>query len=665
MHNHMTNMHASHNMEQHDHHAMYHIDLKIRFFISLFLTIPILILSPMIQMWMHFEFAFIGDKYILLSLATIIFLYGGWPFLTGLVSEIKTKNPGMMTLIGVAITIAYFYSLAITFGLKGNSFFWELATLIDIMLLGHWLEMRSIMSASHALESLAKMLPNSAHLINENTITDVALNELKIGDLILIKADEKIASDGIVVEGLSYVNESMLTGESKPIKKTINDKVVAGALNGSGSITVKITKIGTDLYLNKIISLVKEAQNTKSKTERLGDVVARWLTFVALFVGFATLVIWILLGKEFSFALDRMVAVMITACPHALGLAIPLVAAISTSIMAQHGLIIRNRTAFENARKISTVIFDKTGTLTKGEFSVVRFATLDPQFSDTEILTMAAAIEQKSMHPIAKSIVAKALDLKFAFASLVVSDFAALSGVGVSANLLNDNIKIVSPKYLQTKKIKLPKAIKANFDVAETYVFVLQNEKLVGFIAFADEIRAESIKAIQNFQKNNIKTIMLTGDNKSVAQSVSSALNLDEFYAELLPKQKLAIIRDLKHKGEFVAMVGDGVNDAPALAESNVGIAIGSGTEVAAETADIILVSNNLEDVISLILFGKKTYSKMMQNLIWATAYNLITIPIAAGVLYPFGIVLNPAIGAIMMSLSTIIVAVNAKFLRN
>lgn len=475
---------------------------------------------------------------------------------------------------------------------------------------------------------------------------------------------KKIPADGVVSEGTTYVNESMLTGEAKPVKKNIGDRVLAGTFNESGSINIKITETGQDLYLNKIINLVREAQNAKSKTQRLADIAAKWLTVIAITVGLVTFIIWLLHGNEISFALERMVTVMVTACPHALGLAIPLVAAISTTLAARQGLIIRNRTAFEAARKITTVVMDKTGTLTKGEFAVVSWSSFDPEYKDLDILQLAASIEQKSLHPIAQSIIKKAKELNLAFEYLVVEDFQALTGIGVAATFNKNKIKVVNPAYLLTKKIKLPKAIKSNFEVAETVVFVLQNEKPIGFIALADEIRPETFTAIKKIQAQNIKTIMLTGDNKLVAESVSDALNLDGFYAEILPEQKLAIIRDLKAKGEFVAMVGDGVNDAPALAEADVGIAIGSGTEIAAATADIILVSNNLNDVLNLILFGKKTYSKMIQNLIWATAYNIFALPLAAGILYPIGFVLNPAIGAILMSVSTIIVAINAKLLR-
>lgn len=663
-HNHMHHM-EQHGMEHHESHAMHrHADFKIRFFISTLLTIPLLILSPMIQMWFHFGFTFIGDKYVLFILATIIFFYGGWPFLQGLKNEIAQKNPGMMTLIGIAISVAYIYSAAITFGLTGNAFFWELATLIDIMLLGHWIEMRSVSSAANALEALAKMLPNVAHLVTDTDVHDIRLQELKLDQIILVKANEKIAADGIVVEGESFVNEALLTGESKPIKKIVGDNVIGGSFNGSGTIKIKITKTGKDTYLTKIINLVKDAQSTKSKTQKIADIAARWLTLIAIVTGIITLGIWLVLGKQFDFALERMVTVMITACPHALGLAIPLVAAVSTSILAQHGLIIRNRTAFENARKITTVIFDKTGTLTKGEFNVVRYATLTTEFSDDDILNYAAALEQKSEHPIALSIISKAKEKKLSFNSLEVKNFQAELGKGVFGDINDKNLKIVSPKYLKAQKIKLAKDITKNFAVAETIVFVLLNENPIGFIALADEIRPESFVAIKNFQHNNIKTIMLTGDNKIVAASVSEALNLGEFYAEVFPEQKLKIIKELQKKGEFVAMVGDGVNDAPALATANVGIAIGSGTEVAAATSDFILVSNNLNDVLSLILFSKKTFNKMMQNLIWATGYNFLTLPLAAGILYSWDLVLSPAVGAVLMTLSSIVVAINARLLK-
>jgi Cu2+-exporting ATPase len=451
----------------------------------------------------------------------------------------------------------------------------------------------------------------------------------------------------------------MLTGESKPVKKEVENKVIGGSINGNGSLKVKVEHTGKDSYLNKVIKLVEDAQKSKSKMQNLSDRAAKWLTYIALAVGFGTLAVWLILGFPFVFALERMVTVMVITCPHALGLAIPLVVAISTAVSAQNGLLIRNRTAFENARKITTLLFDKTGTLTKGDFGVTRIVSLDKQFSEDELLRLSVALEQSSEHPIAVGIVRKAKDKKITIPK--PEKFNAITGKGVEANVEGKEIKVVSPGYLKDENIEIP--ADAYSSEAETVVFII-DEKLAGFIALADEIRPESAEAIKVFKKNGIKVLMATGDNDKVAKAVSDQLGLDGYFAEVLPDQKVQIVKDLQSKGEFVAMTGDGVNDAPALAQSNVGIAVGSGTDVAAETADIILVNSNPQDIANLILFGKATYNKMIQNLIWATGYNVVAIPLAAGVLYSSGIVLGPAVGAVLMSLSTIIVAINAQLLR-
>lgn len=660
---HISNQHAEH----HGHHGMHsehHImmiqDFKKRFWISLLITLPILVLSPMIQDFLHFNLVLPGNAYILFLLSTIVYFYGGWPFIKGLYEECKNKIPGMMTLIGIAISVAYFYSVAVVFGLAGGEFFWELVTLIDIMLLGHWIEMKSVLGASRSLELLVEMLPQTAHLTKVNEIIDVKLDTIKINDFILVKPGEKVPADGKIIEGLSYLNESMLTGESKPAKREIGDRVIAGSINGNGSLKIQVEHTGKDSYLAKVIKLVQEAQETKSKTQNLADQAARWLTFIAIGVGAITFAIWLGLGKEIAFALERMVTVMVISCPHALGLAVPLVVATSTTLSAQHGLLIRNRTAFENSRKITTLVFDKTGTLTKGSFNVVRYESLNQAYSKEDILKIAASIEQNSEHPIAMGIVKLAKEKKITFD--IIENFQAITGQGIMAQINGKNVKVVSPKYLVENKIDLPNNYLDN--IAETIVILLVNEEVVGFIALADEIREESFAAIKLFKKNNIKTIMLTGDNKEVAKLVSNKLEIDAFHAGILPHQKLDIIKELQNKGEFVAMTGDGVNDAPALAQADIGIAVGSGTDVAAETADIILVESNPKDIAALILFGKATYHKMIQNLIWATGYNVVAVPLAAGVLYHYGIILNPAIGAIFMSLSTIIVAFNAQLLK-
>lgn len=662
--NHKGGDHSGHNPGHgqmgHDHHKMMIADFRKRFWVTLVLTIPILFFSPMIQDFFGYEFLLPGNPYILFALSTIVYFYGGWPFLKGFWSEIKKGAPGMMTLISMAISVAYFYSTATVFGLRGEDFFWELSTLIAIMLLGHWIEMKSVLGASKALQLLVSMMPAEAHRVKGDIIEDIPLEDLLKDDVILVKPGEKVPADGIIVDGSSYLNESMLTGESKPVKKDENDKVIGGSVNGNSTLKVKVEHTGKDSYLNKVIKMVEEAQKTKSKMQNLSDRAAKWLTYIALVIGFGTLAVWLILGFPFVFALERMVTVMVIACPHALGLAIPLVVAISTAVSAQNGLLIRNRTAFEESRKISVLLFDKTGTLTKGDFGVTRIESVNEKYSSDEVLRLASALEQSSEHPIAVGIIKKVKEDKVAIPN--PENFNAITGKGVEANVEGKQVKVVSPGYLRDEKITIPED--AYSDAAETVVFVLIDGQLAGYIALADEIRPESAEAIKIFKKNNIKVLMATGDNEKTAKAVSEKLGLDGYYAEVLPHQKVEIVEELQIKGEFVAMTGDGVNDAPALARADVGIAVGSGTDVAAETADIILVNSNPQDIANLILFGKATYNKMIQNLIWATGYNVVAIPLAAGVLYTSGFVLGPAVGAVFMSLSTIIVAINAQLLK-
>lgn len=651
---------ASHN-DHHDHHAMMIKDFKKRFWISLIITLPIIVLAPMIQELLGYELRFNGDRYIQFVLSSIIFFYGGWPFLKGLVDELKKKAPGMMTLIALAISVAYFYSSAVVFGLGGMIFFWELASLIVIMLLGHWIEMKSVMGASNALQELAKMMPSTARRIKKDgEHEDVPIADLLSNDIILVRPGEKVPADGTVIEGESHVNESMLTGESKPVSKKKDDKVIGGSVNDNGTLKIKVKHTGEDSYLTKVIGMVKEAQKTKSKTQNLADKAAAWLFYIALGTGITTLFVWLSFGKDFEYALERMVTVMIISCPHALGLAVPLVVAISTSVSAKNGLLIRNRTAFENARKITAIIFDKTGTLTKGEFGVTRFKSTTEKHTDTEILQIAASVENSSEHPIAGGIVQKAKKEGLEFDE--PENFQNITGKGIKATLKGQEIKIVSPGMLKEEGMETPSDAFKTED--ETVVFVLIDNKLSGFIALADEIRPESLSAIQTLKERGIKVLMATGDNHKVAKAVSEQLSLDDFYAEVLPEDKQRIIKELQEKGEFVAMTGDGVNDAPALAQANVGIAVGSGTDVAAETADIILVNSNPKDIANMILFGTATYKKMMQNLWWAAGYNIVAVPLAAGVLAGIGIILSPAIGAVLMSLSTVIVAINAQLLK-
>ncbi|GAC1313666.1 MAG: heavy metal translocating P-type ATPase [Mucilaginibacter sp.] len=647
-------------MSEHDHHAMMIADFKKRFYVVLILTIPVMLLSMQIQQWLHLEINFNGSSYLLFALASVVFIYGGWPFLSGWMSEMKAKNPGMMTLIGFAITVAYAYSAATVFGLKGMDFFWELATLILIMLLGHWIEMRSVMGASNELELLVQLMPANAHKVMGDKVHDVKTDTLKENDVILVKPGEKVAADGIILEGESYLNESMLTGESKPVQKVKGDKVIAGSIDGNGSFKVTVSHAAKDSYLSQVVKLVDDAQKSKSQTQLLADTAAKWLTLIALVTGIGTFLYWYLTGQSLAFAMERMVTVIVICCPHALGLAVPLVVAKSTALSAKHGLLIKNRTAFENSRKITTVVFDKTGTLTVGKFEVSKITLLDKGMNEKELIRLAAALEQNSEHPIATGILQKGKDLKVNIPK--AENFKAITGQGVEATVEGKKIRVVSPGYLKEQKLTLPDGFTAND--TDTVVFVLIDDKLAGYISLSDEIRPESAEAIKTLKDENIKSILLTGDNSKVAASVSKTLGMDSFIAEVLPHQKLEKIKELQHTGEFVAMTGDGVNDAPALAQADIGIAVGSGSDIAAETAGIVLVNSNPKDIVSLILFGKATYRKMVQNLAWATGYNVVTLPLAAGVLYHQGIVLSPAAGAVLMTVSTVVVAINASMLK-
>lgn len=662
--------HSQRNVEDHSTHTGHagHAgmvkDFKKRFWICLILTLPVLALSPMIQ---HFvglgeAWRFRGDMVWLALVSSMIYFYGGAPFLKGLVEETKAKSPGMMTLIAVAITAAYLYSVANVLGLKGTDFFWELVTLIDIMLFGHWIEMKSVMGAGDALEHLARLMPSSAHkVMPDGSVKEVSLEQLQVGDQVLIKPGEKIPVDGQILKGQTAINESMLTGESKPVAKEKGANVIGGAINGEGSINVEVSKTGHSTFLSQIIELVKKAQESKSKTQDLANKAAFWLTIIAITGGVSSLVAWLALGKStIAFALERMVSVMVVACPHALGLAVPLVVAVSTAIAAQRGLLIRDRTAFETARNIKAIIFDKTGTLTKGEFGITDVLLFDASISEEELITYAASVEMNSEHPIAKGIV------KSSKQTWEVDNFSAIPGKGAQGLVKNKQIMVVSPGYLREQKIEMDdKRVPELSAQGKTVIFVLIDSKLIGGIAVADMIRPESKPAIAALKKMGILCIMLTGDNKQVADWVAKEIGLDEVFAEVLPHQKAEKIKEVQQRGFVVAMTGDGVNDAPALAQSDVGIAIGAGTDVAIETADIILVKSNPQDVAAIIELAKATYSKMIQNLIWATGYNTVALPLAAGVLYnAYHIALDPAFGAVLMSLSTVICAVNSRLLK-
>lgn len=644
----------------HDKHAGHHVaDFWRRFIVCSIVSIPVLALSHMIQLWFGFELTFQGDKYVLAALSSFIFIYGGYPFLKGLYDEVKDKAIGMMTLIGVAITVAWAYSVAITFGLQGMDFYWEMATLIDIMLIGHYFEMRSVMGASRSLELLVKMLPATAHHIVDGHVHDMPVSHLRIGDKVMVKPGEKVPVDGIVLAGESYLDESMLTGESRPVKKEKDSKVIGGAVNGNGSLTIQVVSTGKDSYLSKVVKLVEDAQKVKSNTQNFADRAAKVLTFVALGSGMLTLAVWLLLGFSFVFALERMVTVMVISCPHALGLAVPLVVAISTSLSAQRGLLIRNRTAFENARLITAVIFDKTGTLTKGIHQLQEVKALTRDFGEKELLRLASGLEQHSEHYIAAGLIRKVKELNMTIPK--AENFNYLPGKGLEGIVGGRSIKVVGPNYLKEQNINIPWS---NGDSAETVVYVLIDKEVAGHFTFSDQIRENSFDAIRLLKEAGIKNLLLTGDNEKVAKKVSDALNMDGFLANVLPHEKSEKVKELQEKNEFVAMTGDGVNDAPALAQADIGIAVGSGTDVAAETADIILVNSDPKDIASLILFGKATYHKMIQNLWWAAGYNIIAIPLAAGILYQWHIMLSPAVGAVLMSVSTILVAINAQLLK-
>jgi len=605
---------------------------------------------------------FPGEVHVLFALSSFVFFYGGAPFLKGFLSELKKKAPGMMTLIALAITTAYVYSSAVVFGLPGEVFFWELATLIDIMLLGHWLEMRSVMGASRALEELARLMPAEAHLLRpDGAAADVPLETLQAGDRVLVKPGEKVPADGDVIDGETSVNESMLTGESRPVVKKAGARVIGGSINGEGSLTVEVKKTGRDSYLAQVIELVRRAQESKSRTQDLSNRAALWLTLIAIGAGSLTLFLWLALsGRGFAYALERMVTVMVIACPHALGLAVPLVVAVSTAISARKGLLIRDRAAFERAGKIQAVIFDKTGTLTEGRFGVTDILAFEAGLDERDVLTYAAAVEARSEHPIAKGIMSAVPGPPDP-----VEEFKAVPGRGAEGRVKGRDVKVVSPGYLRDNGIALEEArIEGLSAQGKTVVIVLLDGRPTGALALADIIRPESKDAVARLKAMGVRCMMLTGDNRLVAKWVAGELGLDDHFAEVLPQEKALKVREVQARGLVVAMVGDGVNDAPALAQADVGIAIGAGTDVAIEAADIVLVKNDPRDAVTLLSLAKATYRKMVQNLAWATGYNAVAIPLAAGALSGSGIVLSPALGAVLMSLSTLIVAVNARLLK-
>ncbi len=640
-------------------------DFRRRFWVSLILTVPAVALAEMIQHWLgvrdtlHFR----GDNYVEWAIATVIFFYGGWPFLNGLRDELRDRNPGMMTLISLAIIVAYVYSSAVAFGLRGSVFFWELATLIDVMLFGHWIEMRSVMGASAALESLVRLMPAEAHRVRSDGHTDdVPVTSLKPGDRLVVKPGEKVPIDGAIVQGRTSVNQAMLTGESKPVEKEEGDEVIGGSVNGDSAIVLEVKKTGGETYLAQVIDLVRKAQESRSRTQDLADRAALVLTVVAITVGAATLTVWLLLGHEFAFGIERAVTVMVIACPHALGLAVPLVVAVSTAISAKNGLLIRDRSAFERSRNVNAILFDKTGTLTEGRFGVTDIVALG-QVAEEDLLAVAASLESQSEHPIAQGIVDEGKKRGLAIA--VPAQFTAIPGRGAQAVLDGQTVKVVSPGYLKDHSISVDNPrVREVAEQGKTVVYVLIEERLEGAIALADIIRAESHEALRRLKEMGIQTMMITGDAKPVAAWVARELALDDYFAEVLPDQKAEKVKEVQRRGLVVAMTGDGVNDAPALTQADVGIAVGAGTDVAIESADIVLVRSDPRDVMAIMYLARATYKKMVQNLIWATGYNVIAIPLAAGVLYKSGVLLSPAAGAALMAVSTVVVAINARLLR-
>lgn len=654
--------HASVQMGGMDHHAMMVQDFKRRFWVSLTVMIPIMVLSPMIQMFLGVDWRFPGDSYVLLALSTFLFFYGGWPFLKGARDELKRRSPAMMTLIALAIIVAYVYSAATVFGVQGSDFFWELASLIVIMLLGHWIEMRSVMGASKALEELARLMPENAHMIMDNGETmDMPVSSLKTGQAVLVKPGEKIPIDGVVYEGGSEVNEAMITGEAVPVEKGKGDEVIGGSVNGDGILKFKVSHVGDETFLSQVIRLVRDAQASKSNTQRLADRAAKWLFYIALVTGIITFVSWMAIEGNLNFAVTRAVTVIIICCPHALGLAMPLVTSVSTSLAAKNGLLIRNRAAFENARNLDTVVFDKTGTLTEGSFGLTDIQA--DCVSQDELLAIAASVEANSEHPIARGIVEAGKDRKLA--SLRVTDYQNLTGEGLRATVDGQPVKIVSPGYLKREGVAFDeKAYSSLAKEGKTVVFILRDNKLLGFIALSDVVRPTAKEAVDELKQMDVTSIMLTGDNQRAADYAARQLDISKVFAEVLPGDKASKIDALHRDGRRVAMTGDGVNDAPSLAKADLGIAIGAGTSVAIETADVILVKSNPLDVVSILKLSRATFKKMVQNLIWATAYNVVALPLAAGVLYYQGVVISPAAGAVLMSLSTIIVAINARLLK-
>jgi Cu2+-exporting ATPase len=658
--------HPSHDQHgAHDKHAGHSPEIfKRRFFICLVLTLPVLYFAPMFQDWFNYQaLQFPGVNWVTPVLSTIIYFYGGWVFLRGAWYELRSKI-GMMTLIALAITVAYVYSVAVSLGLPGDSFYWELATLVDIMLLGHWIEMASVQGASRALEHLANLVPSVAHKQVDGRIQDVPVSSLTEGDQILIRPGEQVPIDGEVIDGNSSVNEAFLTGESRPVVKKANDEVVAGAVNGEGALTITVTRTGDKTTLSQIMRLVEEAQASKSRYQTLADQLAYWLTLIAIAVATLTFVLWLSIGTGgLTFAINRAVTVLVIACPHALGLAIPLVIVNATAMSAKNGILVRNREAFERARGIQRIAFDKTGTLTEGRFGVQRVYA--DGIDELQALLIAASLESLSEHPLGQSIVQEANNRKMQLAK--TNDFKAVPGQGVEGIVNGQRYRVGRPEWVEELKLRFPstlqKALQESESRGESAIVLLNDQQVLALFGLADQVRERAKQAIQRLHEMEVETVMITGDAEAVAKTVAAELNIDRYYARVLPQDKAALIRRLKAE-KPTAFVGDGINDAPALFEADLGLAIGAGTNVAIESADLVLVKSDPLDATYALKLAKATYNKMTQNLFWATGYNVIGIPLAAGIAAPFGILLSPAVGAIFMSVSTVVVSINAMLLR-
>lgn len=674
-HNHQNHMNHSNQMHHdnhasHDHHsghAHHHGNFKVKFFVSLIFAIPIILLSPLMGVNLPFQFTFPGSEWVVLILSTILFFYGGKPFLSGGKDEIATKKPGMMTLVALGISVAYIYSLYAFYMNNFSSatghtmdFFWELATLILIMLLGHWIEMNAVGNAGDALKKMAELLPNSAIKVMDNgQREEVKISDIMTDDIVEVKAGESIPTDGIIVQGQTSIDESLVTGESKKVQKNQNDNVIGGSINGSGTIQVKVTAVGEDGYLSQVMGLVNQAQNDKSSAELLSDKVAGYLFYFAVSVGVISFIVWLLIQNDVDFALERLVTVLVIACPHALGLAIPLVTARSTSIGAHNGLIIKNRESVEIAQHIDYVMMDKTGTLTEGNFSVNHYESFKNDLSNDTILSLFASLESQSNHPLAISIVDFAKSKNVSFTN--PQDVNNIPGVGLEGLIDNKTYKITNVSYLDKHKLNYDDDLFTKLaQQGNSISYLIEDQQVIGMIAQGDQIKESSKQMVADLLSRNITPVMLTGDNNEVAHAVAKELGISDVHAQLMPEDKESIIKDYQSDGNKVMMVGDGINDAPSLIRADIGIAIGAGTDVAVDSGDIILVKSNPSDIIHFLTLSNNTMRKMVQNLWWGAGYNIVAVPLAAGILAFIGLILSPAIGAILMSLSTIIVAINA-----